>query len=192
MNKREEAISKLRDDEQLLERLLTEHVQTRWSIRRFISLFKSFTVRGDIVLFTHKGIFYKNAFNRLSLNIGAFFLGPFYFFYRKLYLFGALFFIASTFITYLSVKLGIKSIYLLNLAVTLVAFLHVNAVYLRKFCDNLVSAGFGETDERYILGYMKASGGVNNWALWVGVIYLISFVTMLIMLFSGYFSKVSA
>jgi hypothetical protein len=190
MNKREEIISKLRDDEQALERLLTEYVQARWSVRRFMSLFKSFTVRGDIVLFSHKGIFYKNAFNRLSLNIGAFFLGPFYFFYRKLYLFGTLFLIASCFIIYLSVKLGIKSIYLLNLAITLVAFLHVNAIYLRKFCDNLVYAGFGETDERYILGYMKASGGVNKWALWIGAIYLISFIAMLIMLFMGYFSKV--
>jgi hypothetical protein len=190
MNKRQEIISTLREDEQALERHLAEYVQTRFSVKRFMSLFKSFTARGDIVLFNHKGIFSKNAFNRLSLNIGAFFLGPFYFFYRKLYLFGTLFLIASCLITYLSVKLGIKSIYLLNLAVTLVAFLHVNAIYLRKFCDNLVSAGFGETDERFVLGYMKASGGVNKWAIWVGAIYLISFVAMLIMLFLGYFNKV--
>jgi hypothetical protein len=190
MNKREALISKLREDDAALERLMAEYAQKPWSIKRFISLFKAFTVHGDIVSFSRKGVFAQNALQRLSINIGAFFLGPFYFFYRKLYLLGILFLAASSLITYLSVRLGIKSIYLLNLAVTLVAFLHVNAVYLKRFCDRLLEAGYGETDERYLLGYMRASGGVNNWALWGGAVYLISFVTMLVMLFSGYFSKI--
>ncbi|MDR2401018.1 MAG: DUF2628 domain-containing protein [Deferribacteraceae bacterium] len=192
MNKREKIISKLREDDLALERLLTEYAVKQRSIRRYISLFKVFTTRGDIVLFTRKGVLSQNPRQRLSINIGAFFLGPFYFFYRKLYLWGTLFLIASALITYLSVKLGIKSIYLLNLAVTLVVFLHANAIYLRKFCDSLLEAGYGEADEQYVLGYLKASGGVNIWALWGGAAYLISFMTMLIMLFSGYFSKIPA
>ncbi|MDR2104797.1 MAG: DUF2628 domain-containing protein, partial [Deferribacteraceae bacterium] len=184
MKKRTDVILKLREDRSALEKLLTEYVQTSWSINRFINLFNAFTVQGDIVLFSHKGIFAGSPLQRLSINIGAFLLGPFYFFYRKLYLFGILFLIASSFIAYISIKTGFKSIYLLNLAITLVVFIHVNAVYLRKFCDNLVKSGYGKVDEQYVLGYMKASGGVHNWALLGGVVYLITFVAMLVMIFS--------
>jgi hypothetical protein len=186
-----EVISSLRDNKAELETLLTVYTGKR-SVMRFMKLFTEFTVYGDIFQFNRKGFFSKSALKRLSINIGAFFFGPFYFLYRKLYFFGTLFLIASIIITYISVKLNIKVIYLLNIAITLSVFPQVNALFLRKFCDNLSEAGYGVSDFQFVLGYMKAAGGKNSWALGGGIVYLTLFLSMTFMIFSGYISKIIA
>jgi hypothetical protein len=189
MSKRMEVISCLRDKKPELETLLTVYTGKK-SVTRFIKLFTCFTARGDVFQFNRKGFFSKNALQRLSLNIGAFFLGPFYLLYRKLYLSGILFLVTSVIITYISVKLSVKAIYLLNIAVMLAVFPHVNALFLKKFCDNLAEAGYGVSDFQFVLGYMKASGGINRWAIGGGIVYLTLFLSMTVMIFSGYISKI--
>jgi type IV secretory pathway VirB6-like protein len=107
----------------------------------------------------------------------AFFGRAFFFFYRKIYLFGLIFLIIDIF-----TAATMPFIYILSgICYAIVA----KYLYCKKFVDDLGIAGYSDKSRAEVTRNISLLGGYNNWAIVVYFIWM--FGTIVFMVFIGAF-----
>lgn len=116
-------------------------------------------------------------FNFRSFNLKAFFIFPFFAFYRKLFLFGSLFLLVAVFISCSSILMPVAAVFIVSLAMMSFCGLYFNVLYfisVRRKIRQLIKE-YGH-DEYLLRQQIIFSGGTSKFnVLWVFIIS--SFIT---------------
>ncbi|WP_127959254.1 DUF2628 domain-containing protein [Serratia microhaemolytica] len=160
MNNKLDGLSNNSDE---LRDLLEAHLQKPEKVDLFERAYKKFDVNGHLNF-------------SLSWSWWAFFGGPFYFFYRKLYLIGIIV------LTVGFVGTGIWN--MLGLFGSIVCGLIAKFFYIQKFRNDLLLSRYGEISPSEVKRYLTILGGYNTWAIWAYFVGLI-IVTVLVILIMG-------